>query len=330
MGDFNAHSYYWNPLITSSNSEASYLEEIIDRYKLILNNEPGVITRPNLKNNRSIIDLTFTTPELGMLESWGIEEENSTPSDHELIFFNWSILEPKPNPIPKEITGWNIDQLNKDLEKLEKAKKEWSNLSIQRKIIDNLATKEEIENEAIWIEETLTKVLNLYAKPLRITAYSKRWWNNKVKDARLKYSQCRREYKNSLKNDFITQKLKAARNNYYYIVRKEKRECWQAFLQGEDDIEDNIGRESINRCWQALKYTSPRISSFTPPIKAPNGSIATTIEEKEAIFLESAFPRPISTPTSLESPIPLYREDEEDPIENIEIRDIDIENALFQ
>ena len=86
LGDFNAHSPIWNPLI-STRIEAGPLEEIVEKYDLILNNEPGVITRPNARKNQSIIDLTFTSTAIGLLNSWTIEEEYSTPSDHELIVF---------------------------------------------------------------------------------------------------------------------------------------------------------------------------------------------------------------------------------------------------
>ena len=65
------------------------MENIIENYDLILNNEPGVLTRLNNGNNKSIIDLTFTTTEIGLLKSWSIDKENSTPSDHKLIVFKW-------------------------------------------------------------------------------------------------------------------------------------------------------------------------------------------------------------------------------------------------
>jgi hypothetical protein len=83
LGDFNAHSPAWDPLI-SSRTEAGPLEQIIEDYNLILNNEPGAITRPG-KTRGSIIDLTFTTLDMGPLESWAVERDNPTPSDHELI-----------------------------------------------------------------------------------------------------------------------------------------------------------------------------------------------------------------------------------------------------
>jgi Endonuclease-reverse transcriptase len=64
------------------------LEIIIDKFDLILNNEPGAIIRPNLRENNSIIDLTFTTTSIELLNSWLIEEEYTTLSNHELIVFN--------------------------------------------------------------------------------------------------------------------------------------------------------------------------------------------------------------------------------------------------
>jgi Endonuclease-reverse transcriptase len=64
------------------------LEAIIDKFNLILNNELETITRLNSRENNSIIDLTFTTTAIGLLNSWLIEEEYTTPSNHELIIFN--------------------------------------------------------------------------------------------------------------------------------------------------------------------------------------------------------------------------------------------------
>jgi hypothetical protein len=49
--------------------EAGPLEQIIENYDLILNNKPGAITRPNARNNKSIIDLTFTSTQMGLLDS---------------------------------------------------------------------------------------------------------------------------------------------------------------------------------------------------------------------------------------------------------------------
>ena len=72
LGDFNAHSPVWNQLI-SRRKDAGPLEQLIEEYNLILNNEPGAITRLGKKKKGpnggpstggSIIDLTFTTVEI--------------------------------------------------------------------------------------------------------------------------------------------------------------------------------------------------------------------------------------------------------------------------
>ena len=173
----------------------------------------------------------------------------------------------------------------------------------------------------------LTETLNLYAKPLRITAYSKRWWNSTIKETRSKYSQIRRQNKSALNHTPSTRnRLKIARNNYYYIVRKEKRKCWQNFLQGSTDIlEENLDYENKNRCWTALKYTSTRTSSSTPAIKSLNGEVAITIEEKEAIFMKQAFPD-LSKESSAALPLPTLNMN----AENSFISEKDIEKALFE
>ena len=74
LGDFNTHSPAWNPLILRR-KDAALLEQLIKDYNLILNNEPGAITRPGRNNRGSIIDLTFTTEELGPLELWAVETD---------------------------------------------------------------------------------------------------------------------------------------------------------------------------------------------------------------------------------------------------------------
>lgn len=67
LGDFNAHSPKWN-LHFGERSNAAGLEALVDRHDLILNNELGMVTRPTQRNTTSIIDLTFTTQEIRVLD----------------------------------------------------------------------------------------------------------------------------------------------------------------------------------------------------------------------------------------------------------------------
>ncbi|KAL1978966.1 hypothetical protein VTN96DRAFT_7923 [Rasamsonia emersonii] len=53
---------------------------------------------------------------------------------------------------------------------------------------------------------------------------------------------------------------------------------------------DLLGPEDATRCWQALRYTTPKAASTTPTLRGPQGQVATTITEKEALVREVAFP----------------------------------------
>ena len=151
LGDFNAQSPLWNPFIIQR-KEAGLLKKIIEDFDLILNNEQGAITRPGNKNKGTIIDLTFTTTELGPLDLWAIDEDNLTPSDHALILLEWSDIGDASitykGKKKGEITGWNIDMLKQDPETLEKAKEEYLSQAVYRPIIDSNSQQEDLENEA--------------------------------------------------------------------------------------------------------------------------------------------------------------------------------------
>jgi hypothetical protein len=66
------------------------LKIIIKDFDLILNNKYGVIIRPGNKTKGFIINLMFTTIELGLLDLWVINKDNLTPSDHALILMEWA------------------------------------------------------------------------------------------------------------------------------------------------------------------------------------------------------------------------------------------------
>lgn len=74
--------------------------------------------------------------------------------------------------------------------------------------------------------------MDKYAKVTKVTAYSKRWWNKEVAQARKVWAKEKRRL-GTCPN--TTAELKKARNAYYHIIRKVKGECWQRFLQGESE-----------------------------------------------------------------------------------------------
>ena len=77
------------------------------------------------------------------------------------------------------------------------------------------------------------------------------------------------------------EKLKQAQNAFHRIVRKAKRECWQNFLEGEEELLDptQTRHENKNRCWIALKYTKPKSNSTIPALIRPNNKIAVTMKD---------------------------------------------------
>lgn len=60
---------------------------------MILNNEPGQATRHTCRNTTFIINLTFTNPKIGALETWIIDKKLSMLPDHEVIVCNFENLD---------------------------------------------------------------------------------------------------------------------------------------------------------------------------------------------------------------------------------------------
>ena len=91
VGDMNAHSPAWNPHCRQKGNAAP-LEDLIDSYELIVNNDTDFPTRSS-SPGMSIIDLALTSPELGPLRVWEIPEEYPSLSDYELILMEWENIE---------------------------------------------------------------------------------------------------------------------------------------------------------------------------------------------------------------------------------------------
>lgn len=165
VGDFNAHSPYWNPLCRDK-QRSEKLETLIDSFGLLINNDFSKATRAKRTPGHSIIDLTFTTSDMGYLPSWTIDPEYATPSDHELITFD---VESLSNIIGSlgpstEITGWAVKDPTEEQERT--AFKMWREKKGQRPIASNDFSKSDLDEEAQWISDTLTHVLDHNFKKL--------------------------------------------------------------------------------------------------------------------------------------------------------------------
>ncbi len=289
-GDINTHSPLWKPHC-QRRQNAAILEDFIDQFALIINNEPGRSTRP-ASQGVSVIDLALSTTELGPLTLWEIPEDYPALSDYELILLRWEDIDVNlSQPNISKATGWDIQGLIEDKDKFSKAQKEWVSQSQERPILKNSCNCFALDQEVKWIEDTLTNILNAYSKIMRVTCYSKRWWNEEVAKARKIWAKEKKVWGQVTPN---REKLKQARNAFYHIVRKAKRECWQDFLEGKEErsVGAQIRPEDINRCWTALKYTKPKSNSTTPALIGPNNEVAVTMQDKEALVRAHAFPAP--------------------------------------
>jgi ribonuclease HI len=277
LGDFNAHSPVWNAL-ARSRVNAGPLEDIIERFSLFLNNTPGKATRPKQSPGISIIDLSLSSPALGPLQGWEINGDLSTPSDHEFLVMAWSSPQDRPSH-KKEITGWKIDDLLADSLAKDQAAAAWAQASIQRSILSRQSSIEDLSAEACWIQDTLSSILNQFAKPVVLTPFSKRWWDSSLQKLRQQYTHTRRLWQ---RGSLPESDFKKARKAYFQAIRTAKRTCWESFLQNAD----------ADECWLALKYTNFQASAATPALSGPDPSLppATSFLAKEKLIRELTYP----------------------------------------
>jgi len=292
-GDFNARSPAWDPW-SAGRRNAGTTERLIERHDLIINNNDHQPTRWG-KNCKSIIDLTLSTRQVGALTAWDVDSDLATTSDHEVIVFAWAQL--RATAASEEATAtpnWNIGRLYAEKQAMEEAAEHWRTLSEGRFVVDPLAaSEEELEAEALWIQNSLKVVLDTHAPGKAACARSKRWWTADIKEMRRSFAGARRAYKGG-RTSF--EEYRRVRNDYYCHIRKAKRLAWERFLEGVFPTDDQSELASDpERCWRALRYTKPQAPSHTPAIKISGvdgrpDKIVATAEEKEEIFIAQAFP----------------------------------------
>lgn len=178
-GDINAHSLLWNPHYYERQN-TSVLKELIDYYGFFLNNEPGRSTQP-LSHRSLVIDLALSTTAFGSLTLWKIPEEYLALSDYELILLRWEDIDLSlSQPNTGRASGWDIQDLIRDKNQLGKAKEVWIIQSNKWPFLDQTCNCTISDLDVEWIEDILTDLFNKYSKIMRVTSYSKKWWNNEV------------------------------------------------------------------------------------------------------------------------------------------------------
>lgn len=187
------------------------LGALIEEHYLILNNELGKVTKLIQRNMTSIIDFTFTTPDIGVLDAWKIDDKVSTRSDREVIVCNLTNLDETVGGMrtSQKITGWSVKALPD--EKKKEACANWHQAAAERSWMIEGSLKDDIEREAEWIEFTLTEILDKNATQIRVTGRSKRWWNTEIEAKQNEHGRTRRLNQQGRADAFT---VRTERNSY--------------------------------------------------------------------------------------------------------------------
>ncbi|OJD22570.1 hypothetical protein ACJ73_06084 [Blastomyces percursus] len=146
---------------------------------------------------------------MGLLDRWLVDSERPTGSDHEPILFEWLDLNGEAwEPPTQATTGWRTQELTEDHEAMEQAARAWRETTEAFSPLDDTCTVDEVEQEAMRIQDWLTKVLNEHAKLIRLVARSKRWWGDEIVQPRQFYARERRAWTQGLRSQ---NELKEAR-----------------------------------------------------------------------------------------------------------------------
>ena len=236
-GDFNAHSQRWNPKCTERR-DAAYWEDIIDEHGLLIENDdrPTHHWTKNESEGESIIDLTLANRPLG---KWSILDwSHVTGSDHEIIEGEVD-MEKQEEAEGTQIVGWNLAAMSQEDE--EQAEKLWKERARGRAYLGEESMGDEVESEAEWCQEALSKVLNATAKKIRKCACSKRWWNGEIKEKR---SQLGREKRRRRRSEATAQ----AKAELQKSIQREKGRMWNDYLR-------NLRGTEV---WRAAKFANSR------------------------------------------------------------------------
>jgi len=185
-GNFDAHSHRWDPRCKEQ-CDATCWKEMIDEHGLEIGNDdqPTHDWARNGEEGESAMDMTLASRPI---TRWSIlDRRHATGSDHEVIEWEFSV-DKQEQADHVQVMGWNLAAMSKEDEK--SPEKLWKELEGQRARLDEECTGDEVEREAEWCQETLSRVLDAKAKRIRICARSKRWWNGEIKERR---SALRRE-----------------------------------------------------------------------------------------------------------------------------------------
>jgi hypothetical protein len=188
-GDFNAHSRRWNPYYDVP-LHHKFLEDLMDVHDLRYVGDGQETHSQSGQLHLSVINLVFATMELAPhVQAVRLDDPaHVTTSDHEALWWGvTTVVAPEEYDAPT--WGWVVGEWLEDEDRAQKAALDWHHRSECRPLLSSHCSKDEVEEEAVWIRLQLTEMLDQSACHIRITAHSKRWWSPEVKSARQTYGR---------------------------------------------------------------------------------------------------------------------------------------------
>ena len=116
-----------------------------------------------------------------------------------------------------QVIGWDLAAMSKEDE--EPAEKLWRELERERACLGKECTGDNVEREAVWCQEALSKVLDAKAKKIGICPRSKRWWHSEIKERR---SALRREKRRGRRSEVAAR----AKAELPKSIRQSKSRMW--------------------------------------------------------------------------------------------------------
>jgi len=91
-------------------------------------------------------------------------------------------MEKQEEAMGTQVVGWNLAP--KSQVDVEVAEKLWGERAKEWAHLEAVSTGDEVQSEAEWFQDALSKVLDAIAKKITICVHSKRRWNGEIKEKR--------------------------------------------------------------------------------------------------------------------------------------------------
>jgi hypothetical protein len=134
-------------------------------------------------------------------------------------------------------------------------------------------TGDDVERDAEWCQETLSKVLDAKAKKIRICTRSKRSWNGEIKETRSALGRLKRTGRRS------------------EVAARVKSELQKSIQQSKSRMWNDYGW-NLRECevWRVAKFSNPQAGATVEALTDTKGKQANTIAEKEGMLSGESFP----------------------------------------